>query len=72
MITEYALGMRYEELLARSAYFKRYLHSILPLLGRQERGHHAQVYIRDLLTEGGRKTPAAIAKRWPDGNVQAL
>lgn len=64
--------MRYEELLARGADFKRYLQAILPLLGRRERGHHAQVYIRDLLVEGGRKTPAAIAKRWPDGNVQAL
>lgn len=68
----YILAMRYEELLARGTHFRRYLRSILPLLGRRERGRHAEVYIRDLLVEGGRKTPAAIAQRWPDGNVQAL
>lgn len=64
--------MKYEELQHRMEWFNQYMAKILPWLGRRDRGHHARIYVCDLLVEGGRKTPATIAKRWPGGNVQAL
>ncbi len=44
----------------------------MPLVGRRDRQHWGEVYVRGLLTEGGRKTAAAIGQRLPDGDVQAL
>jgi SRSO17 transposase len=49
-----------------------FLKQIMPLVGRRDRQHWGEVYIRGLLTEGGRKTAASIGQRLPDGNVQAL
>lgn len=41
-------------------------------MGRKERGHYAEVYIRGLLMDGERKSIEPMAFRVPDGNVQAL
>ncbi|HEX7628970.1 MAG TPA: IS701 family transposase [Candidatus Methylomirabilis sp.] len=41
-------------------------------LGRSERRHWADVYVRGLLLDGERKSIEPLAARVPDGNVQAL
>ena len=41
-------------------------------MGRQERRHYAEVYIRGLLMDGERKSIEPMAHRLPDGDVQAL
>jgi len=42
------------------------------LMGRKERQQHAQEYIRGLLMDGERKSIEPLARRLPDGNIQAL
>jgi SRSO17 transposase len=41
-------------------------------LGRSERRHWADVYVRGLVLDGARKSIEPLATRVPDGNVQAL
>jgi SRSO17 transposase len=41
-------------------------------MGRKERRHHAEEYIRGLLMDGERKSIEPMADRLPDGDVQAL
>jgi SRSO17 transposase len=49
-----------------------YVTAVLPDLGRKDRHPWAEVYVRGLLLEGERKSIEPMAKRLPDGNVQAL
>jgi SRSO17 transposase len=44
---------------------------VLPM-GRKDRRHHAEEYIRGLLMDGERKSIEPMADRLPDGDVQAL
>jgi SRSO17 transposase len=41
-------------------------------MGRKDRRHHAEEYIRGLLMDGERKSIEPMANRLPDGDVQAL
>lgn len=49
-----------------------FLTAVLPELGRKDRRPWADAYVRGLLLEGERKSIEPMAKRLPDGNVQAL
>jgi len=49
-----------------------YLTAVLPELGRKDRRPWAEAYVRGLLLEGERKSIEPMAKRLPDGNVQAM
>ena len=49
-----------------------YMTAVLPELGRKDRRPWADAYVRGLLLEGERKSIEPMAKRLPDGNVQAL
>jgi SRSO17 transposase len=44
---------------------------VLPM-GRKDRRHHAEEYIRGLLMDGERKSIEPMANRLPDGDAQAL
>ena len=48
------------------------MEDIVRHMGRQERRHYAEVYIRGLLMDGERKSIEPMAHRLPDGDVQAL
>jgi SRSO17 transposase len=52
--------------------FVDYVTAVLPELGRKDRHPWAEAYVRGLLLEGERKSIEPMAKRLPDGNVQAL
>ncbi len=52
--------------------FLDYVTAVLPELGRKDRRPWADAYVRGLLLEGERKSIEPMAKRLPDGNVQAL
>ncbi len=52
--------------------FVDYVTAVLPDLGRKDRHPWAEAYVRGLLLEGERKSIEPMAKRLPDGNVQAL
>ena len=52
--------------------FVDYVIAVLPDLGRKDRHPWAEAYVRGLLLEGERKSIEPMAKRLPDGNVQAL
>jgi SRSO17 transposase len=49
-----------------------FLTTVLPELGRKDRRHWGEVYVRGLLLERERKSIEPVAQRLPDGNVQAL
>ena len=49
-----------------------FLSEMLPVLGRSERRRWGDVYVRGLLTTGGRKATASMASRVSDGNIQAM
>jgi len=49
-----------------------FLTTVFPELGRKDRRHWGEVYVRGLLLEGERKSIEPMAQRLPDGNVQAL
>ena len=50
----------------------RFLAGLLEPIGRSERRHWGELYVRGLLQDGGRKSIEPIAARLPDGNVQAM
>jgi SRSO17 transposase len=50
----------------------QYLADLLAPLGRQDRRRWGEVYIRGLLLEGERKSIEPLARRLPEGNVQAV
>jgi SRSO17 transposase len=45
---------------------------VLSAVGRSERRHWGEVYVRGLLLDGQRKSIQPMAERMPDGNEQAL
>jgi SRSO17 transposase len=49
-----------------------FLADLLEPLGRSERKHWSEVYVRGLLLDGERKSIEPLASRVPDGNVQAM
>jgi SRSO17 transposase len=49
-----------------------FLEDVVSHMGRQERRHYAEVYIRGLLMDGERKSIEPMANRLPDGDIQAL
>lgn len=51
---------------------KGFLNEMLVTLGRSERRGWGSVYVRGLLSAGGRKATASMAVRVSDGNVQAM
>jgi len=50
----------------------QFLADLLEPLGRSERKHWSEVYVRGLLLDGERKSIEPLASRVPDGNVQAM
>ena len=51
---------------------EKFLADLLEPLGRSERKHWSEVYVRGLLLDGERKSIEPLASRVPDGNVQAM
>jgi SRSO17 transposase len=51
---------------------QRFLVDLVEPLGRSERKHWSEVYIRGLLLDGERKSIEPLAARVGDGNVQAM
>ncbi len=51
---------------------EQFLTDLLEPLGRSERKHWSEVYVRGLLLDGERKSIEPLAARVPDGNVQAM
>ena len=51
---------------------ERFLLDLLEPVGRSERRHWGELYVRGLLQDGDRKSIEPMAARLPDGNVQAM
>jgi len=51
---------------------QQFLADLLEPLGRSERKHWSEVYVRGLLLDGERKSIEPLAARVGDGNVQAM
>ena len=51
---------------------ERFLLDLLQPVGRSERRHWGELYVRGLLQDGERKSIEPMAARLPDGNVQAM
>ncbi len=49
-----------------------FLADVVQIMGRKERGEHAEEYIRGLLMDGERKSIEPLASRLPNVDVQAL
>lgn len=64
--------MNDKELARCRARLVQYLEDLLRPLGRRDRQHWGEVYIRGLLLDGERKSIDPLAQRLPEGNVQAL
>lgn len=64
--------MNAKELARCRARLERFLGDLLAPLGRKDRRHRAEVYVRGLLLDGERKSIEPLAQRLPDGDVQAL
>jgi SRSO17 transposase len=51
---------------------EKYLEDLLEPVGRAERRYWGAVYVRGLLLDGKRKSVEPMARRLPDGDVQAM
>src|SRR5712692_5513154 len=51
---------------------EQFLVDLLEPVGRSERRHWGEVYVRSLLLDGERKSVEPLATRLPEGNVQAM
>ncbi len=51
---------------------EQFLVGLLEPVGRSERRHWGEVYVRSLLLDGERKSIGPLATRLPEGNVQAM
>ena len=60
------------QLKASRTRLESYLEEMLAPLGRKDRRHWGQVYIRGLLLNGERKAVGAMVPRLPEGEEQAL
>jgi SRSO17 transposase len=49
-----------------------FLADVVTHMGRKDRQRHAEAYVRGLLLDGERKSIEPMARRLPDGNIQAL
>ena len=61
-----------KQLTACRKHLDTFLTEMLAPLGRRDRRHWGQVYVRGLLLDGERKSAGAMATRLPDGNEQSL
>src|ERR1039458_5008798 len=62
-----------ENQIARSRQrLEQFLVDLLEPMGRSERRHWGELYVRGLLQDGERKSIEPMAARLPDGNVQAM
>src|SRR5260370_2026577 len=52
--------------------WEQFLVDLLDPVGRSERRHWGEVYVRSLLLDGERKSIEPMATRLPEGNVQAM
>jgi len=64
--------MNAKELARCRTRLERFLGDLLAPLGRKDRRHWGEVYVRGLLLDGERKSIEPLAQRLPDGDVQAL
>lgn len=64
--------MKTSELREYQTHLKKFLSDLLSLVGRSDRRHWGEVYVRGLLLDGERKSVEAMALRMNDGNVQAM
>ena len=51
---------------------EQFLVDLLEPVGRSERRHWGEVYVRSRLLNGARKSLEPLASRLPEGNVQAM
>jgi SRSO17 transposase len=51
---------------------EQFLFDLLEPMGRSERRHWGELYVRGLLQDGERKSIEPMAARLPDGNIQAM
>src|SRR5512139_507256 len=65
-------GMKAREIERFRLKLEAFLADIVLSMGRKERRHHAEEYVRGLLMDGERKSIEPMADRLPDGDVQAL
>ena len=65
-------GMKPREIERFRLKLEAFLADVILLMGRKERGQHAEEYVRGLLMDGERKSIEPMATRLPDGDVQAL
>jgi SRSO17 transposase len=66
------VSMNAQELRQCRHRLERFLADLLELVGRSERRHWGSVYVRGLILEGERKSIEPMARRMPDGDVQAM
>jgi SRSO17 transposase len=64
--------MTAKQLNASRTRLEAYLDDMLAPLGRKDRRHWGQVYVRGLLLDGERKSVGAMVPRLPEGEEQAL
>lgn len=68
----YNSAMNKKELSECRLRLEKYLQDILELLGRRERRHWGNVYVRGLILDGERKSIEPMARRMLEGNIQAM
>lgn len=66
------IAMKTDQLHACRKRLEAFLEDLFAPLGRRERRYWGGVYVRGLLLDGERKSIEPLARRVPDGNVQAL
>ena len=64
--------MTAQQLKASRTRLEAYLAEMLAPLGRKDRRHWGQVYVRGLLLDGERKSVGAMVAHLPEGDEQAL
>src|SRR5580658_3617665 len=65
-------GMTESQIARSRQRLERFLLDLLEPIGRSERRHWGELYVRGLLQDGERKSIEPMAARLPDGNVQAM
>src|ERR1700735_1856091 len=66
------LGMTDAQAVRCRKRLEQFLVDLLEPVGRSERRHWGEVYVRSLLLDGERKSIEPLATRLPEGNVQAM
>src|ERR1039457_922182 len=65
-------GMTENQIAKSRQRLEQFLLDLLEPIGRSERRHWGELYVRGLLQDGERKSIEPMAARLPDGNVQAM